>query len=540
MTDNRSGTVLVVDNDASLRYVIALQLRAAGFEVIEGADGRDAIELAKQHTPDVIVMDVMMPEMNGISATHALREDPATASIPVIMITCKSGTEDLVEGFEAGAQAYLQKPFDVAELVARVQALYRQAAAHRGLDEIKNRLEQEVDVKTNRLRVLYNFMRALHRATCRDEILDLVVGGSRDATGANRVSLLLMDAGGEHLQCVRAVGMDPGVVEGIPVEPVAGATRQAFQTGAAVATRAFGARLHERATEDTLVSTPLTSTSRGPNATVMGVLNVTDKEDGRPFSKDDVACLRSIADAAAIALDNLTRRTRLEQSVKVLLETVGFLAEYRDEETSLHLRRVSRLARILATRLSAAGPYARLVNREFIEQLVQAAPMHDIGKVGVPDDILTKPGKLTPEEFAIMRTHTEIGRRVLSRAIDPADPVPILDMCAEIAYCHHERYDGKGYPQGLRGKDIPLAARIIALVDAYDAITSHRRYQTARLHAEAVRVIKAESGRHFDPVLVEAFLACHEAFNEVRVAFADAPAPNADAAPPIAPAQARA
>jgi putative two-component system response regulator len=174
------------------------------------------------------------------------------------------------------------------------------------------------------------------------------------------------------------------------------------------------------------------------------------------------------------------------------------------------------MARILAMELKRGGEYAPLVTDEFIEHLVQAAPMHDIGKVGIPDEILTKPGKLTDEEFQIMKTHTDIGRRVLSRALDPKDPNPLLAMCIDIAHCHHERYDGRGYPRRLAGKKIPLAARIIALVDAYDAITSPRRYKKAQSHEWAVNVIHEESGKHFDPVVVQAFERCTDRFDEFR------------------------
>ena len=246
------------------------------------------------------------------------------------------------------------------------------------------------------------------------------------------------------------------------------------------------------------------------------MLNVTEKTDCTAFSEDEIECIRSVADAAAIALANMTRRIRLQQSVRVLLQTVGRLAEYRDEETTQHLDRVSTMARILASELHREGPYALIVTDEFVDSLVQAAPMHDIGKVGISDDILTKPGKLTDEEFQIMKTHTDIGRRVLSQALDPAHPVPLLRMCIDIAYCHHERFDGTGYPRRIAGDRIPLAARIIALVDAYDAITSRRRYKEAKSHEQAVEIIRSEAGKHFDPVLVAAFLLCHEQFDNVR------------------------
>ena len=155
--------------------------------------------------------------------------------------------------------------------------------------------------------------------------------------------------------------------------------------------------------------------------------------------------------------------------------------------------------------------------------------MHDIGKVGIPDDILTKPGKLTDEEFQIMKMHTDIGRRVLSQALDPTHPVPLLQMCIEIAWCHHERYDGAGYPRRIRGENIPLSARIIAIVDAYDAITSARRYKAAKSHAEAVAIIRGDAGKHFDPVLVDTFLACNEQFDEIRAKYQETPALSAPA-----------
>ena len=179
------------------------------------------------------------------------------------------------------------------------------------------------------------------------------------------------------------------------------------------------------------------------------------------------------------------------------------------------------MSRILACELHREGPYALIMTDEFIDSLVQAAPMHDIGKVGISDDILTKPGKLTDEEFQIMKTHTDIGRRVLSQALDPAHPVPLLRMCIDIAYCHHERFDGKGYPQRIAGDRIPLSARIIALVDAYDAITSRRRYKPSKSHEEAVEIIRSESGKHFDPALVQAFLRGHEQFDAVRARYSE-------------------
>lgn len=526
MTNERRETILVVEDERDLRFILTAHLRAAGYSVINATNGYEGIEKAGAHLPDLIIMDVGLPKLDGIAATRAIKADPATEDIPVIMLTARSQSEDVVRGLEAGAQEYLPKPFDINELLARVQSVQRLAKARQELDQLNTQLEAEVDSKTKRLQVLYDFMRDLHQTTQIDPILGLIVRTVERLTGAKRISLMLTDAKGENLVCERAIGIDPTVVEQIRVRSVEGIAGQVYQSGKTFSAKAYGQTAARTAVykRNAFLSTPLVSTSPNSDGDIIGVLNVTEKQNDAPFSEDEIECVRSIADAAAIALDNIRRREQLERSVKVLLRTVGHLAEFRDEETSLHLERVSKTASILAAQLANEGPYAAVVSSEhFIDMLVQAAPLHDIGKVGIPDEILTKPGKLTDEEFQIMKTHTDIGRRVLSKALDPANPVPLLDMCIEIAHCHHERFDGKGYPRRLKGEAIPITARIIALVDAYDAITSERRYSKAKTHEEAVEIIRKDSGSHFDPVVVDAFLRCHEAFRETRQQFGECP-----------------
>ena len=522
MADERVGTVLVVEDERDLRFILQAHLRAGGFATLEAADGPQAIELATNRQPDLVIMDIGLPTMDGVAATRALRADPVTTHIPVIMLTARSMTEDIIRGLEAGAQEYLCKPFDMAELLARARTVYRLAQTRKDLDRLNTQLEAEVSTKTRRLQLLYDFMQDLNRADSRDEILDLIMDCVERMTAAKRISLLLKDGVGDSLVCERAIGIDPAIVQQIRVKAVEGIAGQVYQSGKTLAAKSFGPRTEGQRhyQQDAFLSTPLVAKLETREG-ILGVLNVTDRADGAPFSDDEIECIRSIADAGAIALDSVTRRLRLEQSVGVLLQTVGHLAEYRDEETTRHLERVSKMARILGSELQHEGPYTSLVSDDFVASLVQAAPMHDIGKVGIPDDILTKPGQLTDEEFEIMRTHTDIGRRVLSRALDPMHSNPLLQMCIDIAYCHHEKYNGAGYPRRIASDEIPLAARIIALVDAYDAITSERRYKAARSHEEAVDIIRAESAKHFDPVLVEAFLRCHDQFDEVRILHSD-------------------
>ncbi|HEY8548841.1 MAG TPA: HD domain-containing phosphohydrolase [Vicinamibacterales bacterium] len=176
-----------------------------------------------------------------------------------------------------------------------------------------------------------------------------------------------------------------------------------------------------------------------------------------------------------------------------IVERLARAAEYRDDNTGEHTRRVGRLAGLLARTLGLSAPDAKMIER--------AAPLHDVGKVGVPDAILLKPAPLSPGEFDIIKTHAAMGARILS-----GSRVPLLRMAEEIAHSHHERWDGSGYPLGRSGEGIPLSGRIVALADAFDAMTHARPYQKGIRPEAAIEIVRSERGRHFDPQVVDAFL----------------------------------
>lgn len=226
--------------------------------------------------------------------------------------------------------------------------------------------------------------------------------------------------------------------------------------------------------------------------------------------------------------------TRLEEIIADLKRTqflaltkLAELAEKRDPDTGEHLQRIPRYCRVLAEALRRDSALASLLDDDYIERLVEASPLHDIGKVGIPDAILLKPGPLTESEFAIMQRHALIGADVLSGA-------EFMQMARDMALCHHERYDGSGYPNGLAGDAIPLAARIVALADMYDALTTRRAYKEALTHTQAFEMIKEalphdrvsallaeQSGRHFDPHVMDAFLRSEAEFRKICEEFAD-------------------
>jgi len=197
------------------------------------------------------------------------------------------------------------------------------------------------------------------------------------------------------------------------------------------------------------------------------------------------------------------------------------LSESRDPETGAHIERVQSYARLLAQYLSTTERHYGLIDVEFVRLIYQTSPLHDIGKVGIPDSVLLKPGKLDPQELSIMRTHASLGAQTLEASLQRFPNVQFLQMARDIALYHHEKWDGTGYPHGLAGKDIPIAARIVALADVYDALTSRRVYRDAMTHLQAKQLILRERDAHFDPDVVDAFLAVEKQFISVRERFRD-------------------
>lgn len=523
MSDSEQGKILLVDDDQKLVFVLRAHLVAAGYQVQDAADAETALQKVSSFKPDLVVLDVGLPGMDGIEATRRMKSDPQTADLSIIMLTARSDSDHVVMALEAGAQEYVVKPFDVAELLARIRTVYRLQRTRRELDQLNDRLVDEIEQRTSRLRTLYNFTRQLNEAESRAQILQLILDATQQVTGSHRVSILLKDKNNQYLVCECATGIDPGIASRIQVPVTDGIAGKVYTTGKTYVASAYDGSgdAPVRYDSESFVSTPLIATSLMTPDEKLGVLSITDKSGGGAFTPDEVECIRSIADSGAIAIHNNIHRLRLDESVNVLLMTVGRLSEFRDNETSNHLERVREFARILTVELGRSSRYSDQITEGMIEDIYRAAPMHDIGKVGIPDHILCKPDKLTPQEYQIMQEHCRIGREVLESAVDKTGPVPLLNMCVQIASSHHEKFDGSGYPNGLAGEDIPLAARIIALVDAYDAITSRRRYKDPMSHARAVEIIRSDSGPHFDPDLLEPFLRCADQFDRIRKTHAD-------------------
>ncbi len=339
--------ILVVD-DSEINVDVLLSFLTEEYDVSVAIDGAGAIELVTRFTPSLILLDIVLPDIDGFEVCRRLKEDPRSADIPVIFITSLNRETDEAKGLDLGAVDYIVKPFSPALVKARIRN-------HLELERHRHKLERLVEERTRDLRT------AQHAA----------------------------------VQCM------------------------------------------------------------------------------------------------------------------------AMMAETRDYDTGTHVQRTRNYVVLLARHLARHPVEGRRIKREDIETLAQAAPLHDVGKIGLPDSILLKPEGLTESEREEMKNHTTYGGEILRRAENELGPVPFLVMAREIAENHHERWDGSGYPRGLRGEEIPLSARIMAVADVYDALRSARPYKEPFSHEKAVRMISNDSGKHFDPVLVEAFLSLERAFERI-------------------------
>ena len=252
--------------------------------------------------------------------------------------------------------------------------------------------------------------------------------------------------------------------------------------------------------------------------TNFGAMTVIRRDPRARFLMGDLKLLDALATQTSLVLSNAKVIADQRKLHDASLFALARLAEARDPETGEHLSRVRVYVRELADYLSKTDEYKSQIDEAYIEDIFRSSPLHDIGKVGIPDSVLLKPGKLTSQEWEIMKTHTTIGGDTLRdvESILDSETDSFLSVAKQIAYNHHEKWDGSGYPEGLAGEEIPLCARIMALADVYAALTSNRCYRAAMTHGEARKIIVEGRGTHFAPPIVDAFLAIEGKFIETK------------------------
>jgi len=254
------------------------------------------------------------------------------------------------------------------------------------------------------------------------------------------------------------------------------------------------------------------------------IIMVTSREDvndlvrGMDAGADDFITKPFVKDELAVRIRAGQRISGFE-SRDIVIFSLARLVESRDSETGNHLERIRHYSKALTTAMLKLDHPPNEIDGLFLDNIFLTSPLHDIGKIGIPDYILLKPGTLDDQEFQIMKRHSVIGFETLNEALEKYPKADYLRMSAEIALSHHERFDGTGYPNGLKGEEIPLSARIVALADVYDALVSKRIYKEAYQHDVAKSIIEKERGKDFDPIAVDAFLTCDDKFIEIAERF---------------------
>lgn len=507
--------VLVVGDNAADRGLCRELLEAEEYEITEAAGGPASLAAVQKRGPDLIVMDGTTPNARALECIRRLKADPATRDIPIIMLTLKE--EEIAAGLQAGADDYIVKPFEHRELVLRIRSLPDLCRQKLELLRHRDVLGEHARVMT----VLLEFAQRLAVANELDAVLEETVSMTMQLTGCRRVSIMLPDPEEKYLTIAKAVGVDEELARTIRVPVGSAVAGRVFLSGDTLVVNAPGQHRKPGYDSAFFVSAPMMSKALSAPEHVVGVLNITDRHDGHAFTPLELEHIDLICSITAYVIDDLVTRFARDQARDSIAVALAKLAEYRDSDTGLHLDRVSAFATILAEDLRKMERFRTEIDDRFLTELERAVPLHDIGKVATPDHILLKPGRLTAEEMTIMRQHPEVGAETIRALVKRTPGTHFLKMSEKIAYAHHEWYDGSGYPRGLRGEEIPLAARVAALADVYDALTTKRPYKDPVSHEKAVEIIRELSGSQFDPAIVKAFLNHEQAFADVATRLAD-------------------
>jgi len=485
-----SPRILVVDDEKVIREILSDFLTMEGFLVRTVEDGEAAVEELQRRSYNLVISDLKMPRMGGLELLENINR--LSLNVLTVIMTGFGTVETAIEAMKKGAYDYILKPFKVEEVVHIVQ---------RGLD--RQRLQEE-NIRLKEALSLYKISEAISQSLSLDHILELITETTVEEMQADIVTLLLEEQEGSEAyseRCRRSRLDDDAAIGELSLDEILQYYSQDLPL------LAHGVKAHKFFTVPpraprivSFCSIPLKVRDR-----IVGMLNAFSFTRGYKFTEGQRKMLSIMGSRAAVSIENarlyenLLHSNRdleaanqsLEENFRQTIVGLAQALEENDLYTRGHSERVAQYSRIVAEGLG--------MPMHEVETVVQAALMHDIGKIGIRYEQLNKPGALTPAETAMFRNHPEKGRRIL-------EPIPFLRHLIPACYCHHEHFDGSGYPQGLKGMEIPLIGRIIAVADTYDAMTTDRAYRKALSHEVAIAELKRCSGTQFDPRMVEVFV----------------------------------
>ncbi len=504
MTPDQASVALVANDDPSVRRLCRVLLEKEGWHVREAGDGAEAVALAVTEPPHVVIMDAMMPGLDGVQATRRFRAEPATADVPIVILSAHQDTSDVIAALEAGADEYLMKPIITQEFATRIRVASQSRRAWRE----QRRTYDILGEQARSVSLLLDFTCALSRMEELESVLVKTIEVAATLAACRRVSILLPDARQRELRLARSIGLEGEFVDGHTIPMRETITGWVFVSNRpmVVNNESEARGLPETVDRRLLEHYPATSMPMHAAEQTVGILNVADRISGEPFSERDEEYLSLLCSYAASAIENLLIREARDEARDSIVTALAKLAEHRDNDTGKHVERVTSFSLLLAKELQTKPEYADKIDADFLRNLQRAAPLHDIGKVAIPDAILLKPGRLTETEMAVMRTHVAVGVETIQSVLADTPNSGFLKTAEEIISGHHEWFDGTGYPNSAHGEDIPFSARILAVADVYDALTTKRVYKEATPHSIAAGIILDESGTHFDPDIVAAFV----------------------------------
>jgi len=488
---NRSR-ILVVDDELTVRKSIQKRLEKEGYEVTSADNAKDALQLFQENSFDTVISDIRMEEMDGLELLQRLQDQ--RRDIPIIMVTGAPSLDTAQESIKAGAYDYITKPIEREILINTVKRALEKKRLNDQIKGYQRSLELKVREQTKTIFAIYKFANQLNSMDSLEDVVNSVVNFVADFMFSKRVSIMLLDEKGEYLSIKGAIGLEEEIVRKTRIRRGEAIAGKILETGKAIRVDDIGSMKAESdrySQYRSFMSFPLMQAPLKATNHSLGIINVTNRFGDQPYAEEDLENLDFIADTASVAINNQLKSIEIERSYFRTMKALARAVEEKDRYTRGHSERVKTYAVEIARRLGLAS--------EITSAIEYACVLHDIGKIGIPDAIIHKDQDLTDEEYTQIKEHPAKGENIIR-------VIPFLEPARPFIRHHHERFDGTGYPDGIKEREIELGARIIAIADTYDAMTTERPYRGPLPKDHVIAVLKEQKGKQFDPELVDIFV----------------------------------